>query len=43
MPKNSLSFATLITVGAEKYYSSHPFMNAEENSDNVVRQKKLMF
>jgi hypothetical protein len=41
MPKNSLCFVMLVTIGAEKYYSSHPTVKTEETSNNVVRQKKL--
>jgi hypothetical protein len=43
MLKNSLCFVMLVTIGAEKFYSSHPILKAEETNNNVVRQKKLKF
>jgi hypothetical protein len=33
----------LVTIGAEKYYSSHPILKAKETSNNVVRKNKLKF
>jgi hypothetical protein len=43
MPKNPFCFVMLATIGAEKYDCSHRILQAEETSNNVVRQKKLKF
>jgi len=36
MPKNSLSFVMFVTIGIEKYYSSHQILKAEETSNYVL-------